>query len=76
MFGAHSLWQKLSLGVQLKPLIGVHIDALVLWDLAVGARAVKAGRGCGDGANAVHGLIEVSALESPTVVARLDDVTG
>ena len=52
-----------------------NIDPSVLWDLAVGARAVKADRGCGDGANAVHGLIEVSALESPTVVARLDDVT-
>ena len=38
------------------------------------ARAVGAGRGCGDGASAGWGVIVIAALEAPAVVAGLDDV--
>src|SRR3981081_3558137 len=47
-----------------------------LWATGFGgsARAVGAGRGCGDGASAGC-VIVVAAFEAPTVVTGLDDVT-
>jgi hypothetical protein len=40
----------------------------------ISARAVGAGRGCGDGASEVCGLVVGSAFEAPAVIAGLDDV--
>src|SRR5258708_3915165 len=60
-------------GVQDCPLIGFHFAPL--WAAAASggsARAVGAGRGCGDGASAGR-LIIVAAFDAPAVISNFDD---
>ena len=65
--------QALSIGVGLGPRIGIQEGPL--WAACSDgiARAVGAGRDCGDGASAGY-LIVVAALEAPTVITGLDDI--
>ena len=64
----------LSIGVRSGPQIGIQKGPLCPTFRTISARAVGAGRGCGDGASAGCGVIVGPAFEAPAVIAGLDDV--
>jgi hypothetical protein len=70
---SHRLWPARS---HPRPCLVLPDFTDPLWAAGFGgsARAVGAGRGCGDGASAGGDLIVCAALEAPAVVAGLDDV--
>src|ERR1700681_1656824 len=65
----------MSIGVRSGPQIGIQKGPLRPTFRTISARAVGAGRGCGDGASAGCDVIIDPAFEAPAVIAGLDDVT-
>src|SRR6266852_8638747 len=70
----NGLCSIMSIGVRSGPQIGIQKGPLCPTFRTISARAVGAGRGCGDGASAGCSVIVGPAFEAPAVIAGLDDV--
>src|SRR6516165_9912262 len=65
---------KVSIGSGSGPPIGIQKGPRLAASPDGSARAVGAGRGCGDGASAGLGLIVATAFEAPAIVSSFDNV--
>src|SRR6516165_8000117 len=66
--------REVSIGSGSGPPIGIQKGPRLAASPDGSARAVGAGRGCGDGASAGLGLIVATAFEAPAIVSSFDNV--